>query len=332
MKVFLTGATGFVGWHLARALVERGDSVRCLVRPGSSVEGLADSPVEIVRGDLRDPAAVRRAVEGVEIVYHCAADYRLWVPDPQAMYASNLDGTSHVLEAAAACGVRRVVYTSTVGALGLRQDGQPADEQTPVSVDDMVGPYKRSKFLAERVAERWAERGLPVVIVNPSAPVGDRDVKPTATGHIILDFLRGGMRAYVDTGLNVVDVRDVAAGHILAAEKGRPGEKYILGHRNVTLKELLDILSSLSGIPAPRVRLPHWVPLAAAWVESGLARVGRREPRIALDAVRLARHRMFFDPTKAVRELGLPQTPIDVPLARAVEWFRGRSDGSKVAA
>jgi dihydroflavonol-4-reductase len=332
MKTLVTGATGFVGWHLARALVERGDSVRCLVRAGGPVDRLGGLPVEIARGDLRDPAAVRRAVEGAEVVYHCAADYRLWVPDPQTMYASNVDGTRHVLEAAAACGVGRVVYTSTVGALGLRRDGSPADERTPVRLEDMVGPYKRSKFLAERVAERWAARGLPVVIVNPSAPVGERDVKPTATGRIVLDFLRGGMRAYVDTGLNLVDVRDVAVGHILAAEKGRPGERYILGHRNVTLKALLEILSRLSGVPAPRLRLPHWVPLAAAWIESGISRARRREPRIALDAVRLARHRMFFDASKAVRELGLPQTPIEAPLARAVEWFRAGPDAARAAA
>jgi len=332
MKIFLTGATGFVGWHLARALVERGDSVRCLVRSGSPLEGLAGLPVEIVRGDLRDPDSVRRGVEGTEVVFHCAADYRLWVPDPATMYSSNVDGTDHVMQAAAASGVRRVVYTSTVGALGLRRDGRPADESTPASLADMVGHYKRSKFLAERVAERWAARGLPVVIVNPSAPVGERDVKPTATGRIIVDFLRGGMRAYVDTGLNLVDVRDVAAGHVLAAERGRPGEKYILGHQNVTLKSMLETLSRLSGLPAPKVRLPHWVPLAAAWVESYLARVGRREPRIALDAVRLSRHRMFFDPSKAVRELGLPQTPIDSALARAVEWFRDRRDVARAAA
>ena len=332
MKTFVTGATGFVGWHVARALVERGDSVRCLVRREGARDDLGGLPVEIVRGDLRDRDAVRRGVEGADVVYHCAADYRLWVPDPAAMYASNVDGTNHVMEAAAACGVRRVVYTSTVGALGLRRDGLPADESTPASLEEMVGPYKRSKFLAERVAESWAARGLPVVIVNPSAPVGERDVKPTATGRIILDFLRGGMRAYVDTGLNLVDVRDVAAGHLLAAERGRPGQRYILGHENVTLKSMLETLSRLADLPAPKVRLPHWVPLAAAWVESGLARVARREPRIALDAVRLSRHRMFFDASRAVRELGLPQTPVDAALARAVAWFRERRDGERAAA
>jgi dihydroflavonol-4-reductase len=331
VKAFVTGASGFVGWHVARALVERGDSVRCLVRGDATPASLALS-VEIVHGDLRDAGAVRRGVEGADVVYHCAADYRLWVPDPATMAACNVDGTRHVLEAAAACGVRRVVYTSTVGALGLRSDGLPADETTPAAVEDMIGPYKRSKFLAEREAERWAARGLPVVIVNPSAPVGERDVKPTATGRIVLDFLRGGMRAYVDTGLNLVDVRDVAAGHLLAAERGRPGERYILGHENVTLKDMLDILARVSGVPAPKVRLPHWVPLAAAWVESGLARVGRREPRIALDAVRLARHRMWFDPSKAVRELGLPQTPVESALARAVAWFREQRVRERTAA
>ena len=332
METFVTGATGFVGFHVARALVERGHTVRCLARPGSRVDGLAPLPVEIVRGDLVDAASLRRAIEGVEVVYHCAADYRLWVPDPAPMYASNVDGTHNVLEAAAACGVRRVVYTSTVGALGLRPDGLPADERVPVRLEDMIGHYKRSKFLAERVAERWAASGLPVVIVNPSAPIGERDVKPTATGRIVADFLRGAMPAYVDTGLNLVDVRDVAAGHLLAAELGRPGEKYILGHSNVTLKTMLELLATISGLPAPRVRLPHWIPLAAAWAETGLARVRGREPRLALDAVRLARHRMFFDAGKAVRELGLPQTPIENALERAVRWFGGRTGGARAAA
>jgi dihydroflavonol-4-reductase len=321
LKVFLTGGTGFVGWHVLRALLARGDGVRCLVRDSSRhlLDGL---PVETIAGDLRDRASVLRGIDGCEQVFHCAADYRLFVSDPREMYAVNVDGTRNVLAAAMQCSVRRVVYTSTVGALGLLHDGTPATEGTPVHLNDMTGHYKRSKFLAERVADEYAARGLPVVIVNPSAPVGERDIKPTATGRMILDFLRGRIRAYVDTGLNVVDVRDVAAGHLLAAERGRAGERYILGHRDMTLKEILDTLAVLSGLPAPRIRLPHWVPLTAAAIDTGLARLRGRVPKLHLDAVRLSRHRMFFDAGKAVRELELPQTPVEQPLRRAVEWFR----------
>jgi dihydroflavonol-4-reductase len=323
MRVFITGATGFVGWHLMEALLAQGHEVRCLVRASS--RGLLDGrPVEIVPGDLTDAASVRRGVQDTEVVYHCAADYRLYVPDPAPMYAANVEGTETVLRAAHEAGVRRVVYTSTVGALGLNGDGSPADERAPVSLEDMIGHYKRSKFLAERAALQWAARGLPVVIVNPSAPVGDRDIKPTATGRMILDFLRGNIPAYVDTGLNLVDVRDVAAGHLLAAERGRIGEKYILGHRNMTLREILETLGAIAGRPAPRMRIPHWLPLAVAAVDTGLARLRRSQPRFELDAVRLARKKMFFDAGKAVRELGLPQTPVEEPLRRAVEWFRSK--------
>jgi len=330
MKTFVTGATGFVGWHLAKVLVDRGDQVRCLARPGSIVDGIGELAVEIVPGDLRDIDSLRAGMDGVDVVYHCAADYRLYVPDPATMYASNVDGTHNILQAASDRGVQKVVYTSTVGALGLRADGTPGDECTPVSLERMTGHYKRSKFLAERVAEDWATKGLPVVIVNPSAPIGERDVKPTATGQMIVDFLLGRMKAYVDTGLNLIDVRDVALGHVLAGEKGRVGEKYILGHRNMTLKNILDELARITGLPAPSVKLPHWIPLAAAYVDTGLARVMRRQPRIAVDAVRLSRYRMFFDSSKAVRELGLPQTPVEEPLRRAVEWYR-RSDLSRKA-
>jgi dihydroflavonol-4-reductase len=332
MNAFVTGASGFVGWHLARALVDRGDRVRCLVRPTSALNGLSELPVEIVRGDLRDFESLRSGIDGVDVVFHCAADYRLYVPDPRTMYANNVEGTDNVLRAASECRVGKVVYTSTVGALGLKDDGTPGDERTVVSLKKMTGHYKRSKFLAERVADEWVSKGLPVVIVNPSAPVGERDVKPTATGQMILDFLRGKLRAYVETGLNLVDVRDVAEGHILAAEKGRVGEKYILGHRNMTLKSILETLSEISGVAAPKTKLPHWVPLAAAYVDTGFARVLRRSPRISIDAVRLSRYKMFFDASKAVRELGLPQTPVEAPLARAVEWFRRHECSQKVAA
>jgi dihydroflavonol-4-reductase len=323
MRVFLTGATGFVGWHLMEALLARGDQVRCLARPASR-RLLQGASVEVAAGDLTDFAGIRRAVEGAEAVYHCAADYRLYVEDPAAMYRANVEGTRNVLRAAAEAGARRVVYTSTVGALGLHPGGEPADEGTAGRLGQMVGHYKRSKFLAERVAEEWAIRGLPVVIVNPSAPVGERDIKPTATGKMILDFLKGRIPAYVETGLNLVDVRDVAAGHILAMERGRPGEKYILGHRNMSLKEILGALAAIAGRPAPRIRVPHWLPLAVAAMDTGLARLRGGKPRYELDAVRLSRKMMFFDSGKAVRELGFPQTPVEEALARAVAWFRER--------
>jgi dihydroflavonol-4-reductase len=320
-SVFVTGATGFVGGHLVRALLERGCEVSCLAREGSPRRNLEGLPVRVVVGDLREGRGLVEALRGVEVLFHCAADYRLYVPDPPAMYASNVEGTERVLAAAAEAGVRRVVYTSTVGALGHHRDGSPADERTPVSLGDMVGHYKRSKFLAERVAERWASQGLPVVLVHPSAPVGEADLKPTATGRMIVDFLEGRLGAYVDTGLNLVDVRDVAAGHLLAAERGRPGERYVLGHRNMSLKEILETLAAITGLPAPRFRVPHWLPMAVAAVDTCRARVFRGEPRFALDAVRLSRRPMYFDAAKAVRELGLPQTPVEEALRRAASWF-----------
>jgi dihydroflavonol-4-reductase len=255
-------------------------------------------------------------------VFHCAADYRLYVRDPREIYASNVEGTRNVLRTAAEAGVARVVYTSSVGTLGLDRNGQPANEETPVAPADMVGHYKRSKFMAERVAQEWALQGLPLVIVNPSTPVGELDAKPTPTGQILVRFLNRRMPAYVETGLNLVDVRDVAEGHLLAADKGRVGERYILGHRNMTLKEILDTLARLSGLPAPRLRVPHWIPLAVAAVDTSLARLVGRTPEIPIEGVRLSRHRMFFDAGKAVRELGLPQTPIEEALERAVRWFR----------
>lgn len=324
MRAFVTGATGFIGAHIARALLERGGRVRCLVRgssPGTNLDGL---DVETVRGDLTDIDSLRRGIEGCEAVYHCAADYRLWVPDPQVMYAVNVEGTRNVMQAAADLDVGRVVYTSTVGALGLHADGRPADETTPVWLDDMVGHYKRSKFLAERVAEEWVGRGLPVVIVNPSTPVGEMDVKPTATGQMIVDFLNGRMSAYVETGLNLIDVRDCALGHLLAAERGRVGEKYILGHSNMSLKEILEMLASISGGRAPRIKLPHWVPMTVAAVDSFAAGLLRRTPRLPIDGVKLSRYKMYFDPSKAVSRLGLPQTPVEQALRRAVNWFRER--------
>ena len=322
MKSLVTGGTGFVGCHLVRALLERGREVRCLARPRSRLDNLEGLDVEVVHGDLRDAGSLKAAVSGCDTVYHCAADYRLFVRRPPEIYASNVDGTDNVLSAAADAGVERVVYTSSVGALGLRPDGQPADETVPVALSDMIGHYKKSKFRAERVAEDWARRGLPVVIVNPSTPIGDYDIKPTATGQVIVDFLNRKIPATVDTGLNWIDVRDVAEGHVLAAEKGRVGEKYVLGHRNLSLADFLGILGELTGLPAPKWQLPHWVPIGFAAVDTALARVLGRDPRVSLESALLARYKMYFDPGKAVRELGLPQTPIEEPLRRAVDWFR----------
>jgi dihydroflavonol-4-reductase len=324
MKALVTGGTGFVGSHLVRHLLARGHEVVCLVRATSRLENLQSLPVKLAWGDLCRIETLRLAAAGCHTVYHCAADYRLWCRDPKEMHASNVEGTRNTLQVAFDEGVRRVVYTSTVGCLGLNPDGAPGDEKTPVAFEELTGPYKRSKFLAEREAESWARRGLPVVIVNPSTPVGDLDTKPTPTGKMIVDFLRGRMFGYVDTGMNLIDVDDVAEGHILAAEKGKVGEKYILGYRNLTLKQIFELLSKLTGIPSPTRQLPHWVAEAYAKAENFWSEtILQREPSVPLDAVRLSRHKMWFDASKAVSELGLPQGPVEHALGRAVRWFQG---------
>lgn len=323
MKAFVTGGTGFVGSALVRALLDRGARVRCLSRPSSRRDNLDGLDVEIAIGDLTDRPSLDRALAGCDTLFHCAADYRLYARDPGELYASNVDGTDNVLAAAADAGVGKVVYTSTVGALGLGQDGRPANEETPVTLDDMLGHYKRSKFLAEEKAREWVEKGLAVVIVNPSTPIGERDIKPTDTGRLIVDFLNRRIPAYVDTGLNLVDVRDVATGHIQAAEKGAIGARYILGNENLSLRAILELLGEITGLPAPKRRLPHALPIAFAAVDTALARIiPGRQPRVSLEAARLARYKMYFDPAKAVRELGLPRTPVIEPLERAVAWFR----------
>ncbi len=322
MKVFLTGATGFIGGHLLRSLLEAGAEVRCLTRAESLLRNLDGLDVEVVTGDLRDGGSFRSGLEGCEMVFHCAADYRLYAKNPEELYESNVEGTRNLLQAAAEARAARVVYTSSVGALGLNPDGSPADEETPVTLEDMVGHYKRSKYLAERVADEWIEKGLPIVVVNPSTPVGEGDLKPTATGQMIVDFLNRKTPAYVDTGLNLVDVRDVALGHVRAAEKGRVGEKYILGNRDMSLLEIFQTLGGLTGIPAPKVKVPHWLPLGWAALDTGFSRLVGRTPGVPLEAVRLSRYKMYFDASKAVRELGLPQTPIEQALQRAVDWYR----------
>ena len=316
----MSGATGFIGSHVARALVARGDSLRCLCRPTSHRDDLDDLPIDWVLGDLTDRDSLRRAMTGAEVVYHCAADYRLYARDPREIYRSNVEGTRNVLELAAELAVDRIVYTSSVGTLAL--GGQrPANETAHGQLEHMVGDYKRSKFLAEREVETWIDRGLPVVVVSPSTPIGERDAKPTPTGKLVVDFLNGRLPAYVDTGLNLVDVRDVALGHLLAAERGRPGENYILGSVNLTLRQVLELLSRMTGRHAPRIKLPHWIPLAIAHIEEPLARWLGREPHVPLAGVRMSKAVMFFDASKAVRELGFPQSPIEPAFERAVNWF-----------
>jgi len=319
--ILVTGATGFIGSRVARLLSGRGERVRALVRTTSRRENLEGLDLDLVTGDLQDPESLRRAVAGCEVVYHVAADYRLSARDPQELQRSNVEGTRSLLEACGAAGVAKVVYTSSVGALGIPADGTPGTEATPVALSDMIGVYKRTKFLAEQEALRFAAEGLPVVIVNPSTPVGPGDIKPTPTGRMIVDFLNGRMPAYVDTGLNLVDVDDVAAGHLLAAERGRVGEKYILGNRNMTLREILETLAEITGLPAPRMRMPYAVALGAGYASRIGSLITGGEPGIPLEGVRMARKKMFFDASKAVRQLGLPQTPVETALARAVRWF-----------
>jgi dihydroflavonol-4-reductase len=315
----VTGATGFVGWHVARQLLDRGDAVRALARDPSKLREL--DGVEAIRGDLRDADSLKRAVEGCGVVYHVAADYRLWTRDPQDMFRSNVEGTRNLLDAARRAGVERVVYTSTVGCMGFPK-GELGDEQTAVCREDMTGPYKFSKWDAEQVAIEFAAMGFPVVIVNPTAPVGDHDFKPTPTGKIVVDFVRGAIPAFLDTGLNVVDVRDVAAGHLAACERGRSGERYILGAENLTLEKILGTLAQAVGKPAPRMRVPYAVAYAAGAVSTGWANLTGKEPVAPLDGVRMARKKMWVRHDKAARELGYAPRPAAVALGRAVEWFR----------
>lgn len=330
ITAFVTGATGFVGCNLVHELSDRGIGVKALVRSGADCRGLEGATFERVEGDLGDVVLLRDAMKGCHWCFHVAASYHLWLRDYAPMYAANVDGTRNVLSAAGAAGCERIVYTSTVGCVGYpkEQHGRltPSDETAPVDVDHLAGHYKRSKWQAEQVALELAREGTPVVIVNPSAPVGPRDVKPTPTGQVIVDFLNRRMPAYLESGLNWVHVRDVAAGHVLAAEKGRVGERYILGNQegNWTMREMFAVLEEISGIPAPKIRLPYGFVLAVAYLEEGVARITGRPPRAPLAGVQMARSKMFFDPSKAVRELNLPQTSPRQALIDAVEWFRAK--------
>jgi dihydroflavonol-4-reductase len=320
---FVTGATGFIGSHVVRQLRLRGDRVRVLARNSSRASNIEGLECEIVIGDLKDASSMVRCVQGCRRVYHVAADYRLWAPNVSDIYESNVAGTRNLLSACCEAGVERVVYTSTVGTIGLRKDGAPADESTPVTLDDMIGNYKRSKFMAEQVAHEFASAGLPVVIVNPTYPVGFGDVKPTPTGKVILDFIKGRMPAYVDTGLNIVGVEDVARGHLLAEERGCIGERYILGGENWSLEELLESLAHICNRRTPRVRIPWIVALLAGYMDNFvLGTVLRREPFIPLEGVRMARYKMYVSGEKARRELGFDPRPVEHSLREAVEYFR----------
>jgi dihydroflavonol-4-reductase len=323
MLAFLTGATGFVGSHVARALADQGAGLRLLVRAGSNTKNIDDLNADRVIGDLRDSASLEKGIGGCDVVFHVAADYRLWVRDPEDMYRANVEGTRAILEAARKNAVRRVVYTSSVATMGFTSNGQSADENSPVSLDNMIGPYKRSKFQAEQVAIEAARAGQDVVIVNPSTPVGERDIKPTPTGRIVVDFLKRKFPAYVDTGLNLVDVKECAQGHITALEKGRSGERYILGGENLTLKQILDKLAAITGLPSPTVRVPYVLALATGVVdEIFTGRIRGLEPRATIDAVRMGRKKMFVSSAKAERELGWKAGSVDDALRRAAEWFR----------
>jgi len=326
LKAFVTGATGFLGSHVARVLAEQGSDLRLLVRPTSDLRNLEGLNADRVAGDLRDPASIEKALSGCDVVFHVAADYRLWVRDPAEMYRSNVEGTRSLLEAARKQGVRRVVYTSSVATMGFTSKtnyGNVADEQSPVGIDDMIGHYKRSKFMAEQVAVEAARSGVDVVIVNPTTPIGERDIKPTPTGRIVVDFLKRKFPAYVETGLNLVDATECARGHVQALEKGRAGERYILGGENLTLKQILDRLGAITGLKSPTVKLPYFFALATGVVdEMVMGRLLGREPRATIDAVRMGRKMMFVCSAKAERELGWRTVPVEGALRRSVEWFR----------
>jgi dihydroflavonol-4-reductase len=328
MKCFVSGASGFVGANLVHELGARGHTIRALLRPNCDTRGLKGADYEGISGGIEDSEALRKGLQGCDWCFHVAASYHLWLPDYAPMYAANVEGTRRVLEAASASGCSRIVYTSTVGCIGLPRSvgGKvvPSDESATTSLDQMSNHYKRSKWQAEQIALELAGKGAPIIIVNPSAPVGPRDVKPTPTGKIVIDFLNRQMPAYVDTGLNWVHVRDVAIGHILAAETGKIGERYILGNAegNWTMRDTFLALGEITGLPAPRIRVPYKVAMAVAHINEALAKFTGKPPRAPVAGVRMARHKMFFNPGKAIRELGLPQTPPIQALLDAVEWFR----------
>jgi dihydroflavonol-4-reductase len=323
MKCFVTGATGFLGSHVARKLLAQGAELRLLVRATSRTDNIEGLAAERVVGDLRDAESLKRGMAGCEFAFHVAADYRLWSLNRKELYDSNVDGTRNILQAARDAGVRRVIYTSSVATMGFGNNGRLTDESSPVALSNMIGDYKRSKFIAERLVIEAGQAGQNVVIVNPTTPIGERDIKPTPTGRIVVDFLRRKFPAYVDTGLNLVDVVDCAEGHLLAMEKAVPGERYILGGENLTLKQILDKLAEITGLPSPRVKLPYAVAYATGVVDTLVSgTIRKREPRVTLDSVRMGRKKMFVTSAKAERELGWSPKPVDDALRRAVEWFQ----------
>ena len=323
MTTLVTGATGFLGSALARELLKEGRTLKLLVRKNSDTRNIDDLDCEVAYGDLQDRDSLKSALMGCQTLYHTAAYYSLWSQDKKLIYDINVQGTRNILESALEMGVKKVVYTSTVGCIGLSEDGSPANENQPMNPATLCNDYKLSKYEAEQVAHELFGRGLPVIIVNPSTPIGPRDIKPTPTGKIILDFLNRKMPAYIDTGLNLIDVTDCARGHILAEEKGRLGERYILGNKNVSLKEILLALETLTGLKAPRIKMPYWVAYAAGlaceWASDNIT---HQPPSVPLAGVKMAKYFMYFDPSKAIRELGLPQNPVENALGQAVRWFK----------
>ncbi len=322
MKALVTGATGFIGAAVVRALIKTGVEVRVLARRDSDFSNLQQFKIDGAYGDLRDKESLRKALAGCGQLYHVAAHYALWARNPAIFYDVNVTGTKNLLEAAGDVGTERIVYCSTIGAIGLPPEGGLGTEETPVSLEHMAGHYKRSKYLAEQEVLKLAKQGLPVVIVNPSAPVGEGDVKPTPTGQMIVEFMKGRMPAYIETGMNMVDVDDVAAGHLLAMQKGRIGERYILGTKNLMLRDIFEILSRLTGVAMPSVKLPRELILPLAYLNLAFSWVTGIPPRIPLEGVKMAKYKMHYDCSKAVRELGIPQTPPEVALEKAVRWFR----------
>ena len=320
MTTLVTGAAGFLGSHVARQLVARGEDVRVLVRASSSNRAIADLSLEYVTGDLRDQPSLQRAMQGVQKVFHVAADYRLWAKNPQDIYDSNVGGTKNLLAAAKQAGIDRLIYTSTVATIAVDRPQLP-NEFTDSKLDEMIGHYKRSKWMAEQEVLQAAKDGLPVVVAMPTTPVGPWDWKPTPTGKIIVDFLNGKMPGYVETGLNFVGVEDCAAGHLLVAEKGKIGERYLLGAENLTLKQVLDTLARLTGLPAPRLKIPHALALGVAYAETAFSRLIGREPQIPVEGVKIAQHLMFVDCTRAQRELGFHPEPVAAAFERAVRWY-----------
>jgi len=324
MKAFVTGATGFVGSHVARLLAAEGANLRLLVRTGSRTDNIDSLKAERVTGDLTDADSLKKGMQGCEVVFHVAADYRLWVRDPEQMYRANVEGTRVILCAAQEAGVRRVVYTSSVATMGFTGNGVPCNEESPVSLVNMIGHYKRSKFMAEQIVLAAGRKGANAVMVNPTTPIGEQDIKPTPTGRIIVDFLNRNFPAYVDTGLNLVDVVECAHAHLAAMEKAKPGERYIIGGENLTLKQILDKLAAITGLPAPTMKVPHMVAMGFALYDQVLTGVLlRKEPRATVDAVRMGRKKMFASSAKAERDLGYKPIPVDDALRRAVEWFKG---------